>query len=221
MTERAVPSQIVAPFQLVAGHPALDFVNTLDKRPTAGGPQDILGCYEDLLCFALHAGVLTAEEMQSRMNVSRRTGGSVLEMARSTRETIGDAFHMVVDARSPVPVEPKGFGPQDMQIKALDSLLKLMSQFRALEWDPESKRPQWRWTGEESQLPVYRLVKAAEDLLFSPGVAMVRSCESPTCQWLFLDGSRNHRRRWCDMKICGNRMKARVLRARRVVSPPN
>jgi predicted RNA-binding Zn ribbon-like protein len=31
---------------------------------------------------------------------------------------------------------------------------------------------------------------------------------------LFLDTSRNHTRRWCDMKVCGNRMKARRFQAR-------
>ena len=30
----------------------------------------------------------------------------------------------------------------------------------------------------------------------------------PNCQWLFLDRSRNRSRTWCDMTVCGNRMKA-------------
>jgi len=37
----------------------------------------------------------------------------------------------------------------------------------------------------------------------------VRVCASDTCGWLFLDTSKNHTRRWCDMKSCGNRAKAR------------
>ncbi|WP_075290355.1 CGNR zinc finger domain-containing protein [Pararhizobium arenae] len=30
----------------------------------------------------------------------------------------------------------------------------------------------------------------------------------PNCQWLFIDRSRNRSRSWCDMAICGNRVKA-------------
>jgi predicted RNA-binding Zn ribbon-like protein len=30
----------------------------------------------------------------------------------------------------------------------------------------------------------------------------------PACRWLFLDRSKNQSRRWCDMKVCGNRAKA-------------
>ena len=40
-------------------------------------------------------------------------------------------------------------------------------------------------------------------------IANVRQCASETCSWLFLDKTKNHRRRWCDMKSCGNRAKAR------------
>lgn len=32
----------------------------------------------------------------------------------------------------------------------------------------------------------------------------------PACRWLFLDVSKNKSRRWCDMKVCGNRAKARA-----------
>jgi predicted RNA-binding Zn ribbon-like protein len=42
---------------------------------------------------------------------------------------------------------------------------------------------------------------------------LLRVCEKPDCRWLFLDTSKNHSRRWCDMKICGNRMKARRFKA--------
>ena len=43
----------------------------------------------------------------------------------------------------------------------------------------------------------------------------VRLCEAPDCVWLFYDGTRNRSRRWCDMRQCGNRMKARRHHARR------
>jgi predicted RNA-binding Zn ribbon-like protein len=37
--------------------------------------------------------------------------------------------------------------------------------------------------------------------------ARIRICAN--CRWLFLDGSRNGSRVWCDMAVCGNRQKAR------------
>ena len=43
-----------------------------------------------------------------------------------------------------------------------------------------------------------------------------RRCEG--CGRLFLDGSRNHSRRWCDMQACGNRVKVRRYRARTAIA---
>ncbi|HEY8635673.1 MAG TPA: CGNR zinc finger domain-containing protein, partial [Candidatus Limnocylindrales bacterium] len=42
----------------------------------------------------------------------------------------------------------------------------------------------------------------------------IKICASPTCDWIFYDGSRTSRRRWCDMATCGNRAKAARHRAR-------
>jgi hypothetical protein len=59
------------------------------------------------------------------------------------------------------------------------------------------------------------------DLLLPPLVALgrersrVRACGNRRCGWLFVDRSANGRRRWCDPRACGNRMKVRRFRARR------
>jgi predicted RNA-binding Zn ribbon-like protein len=51
--------------------------------------------------------------------------------------------------------------------------------------------------------------RAAVELLTSEDIMRVRTCADETCAWLFLDRTKNQRRRWCDMKTCGNRVKAR------------
>ena len=33
--------------------------------------------------------------------------------------------------------------------------------------------------------------------------------EENECTWIFLDETKNHSRRWCSMRDCGNRAKAR------------
>ena len=57
-------------------------------------------------------------------------------------------------------------------------------------------------------------LSSAAELLVSPQRNHVKRCASATCLWLFLDETRNHQRRWCDMKVCGNRAKVRAHRAR-------
>jgi predicted RNA-binding Zn ribbon-like protein len=43
----------------------------------------------------------------------------------------------------------------------------------------------------------------------------LKICANPECQWTFYDRSRNQHGNWCNMALCGNRLKNRQLRARR------
>lgn len=43
----------------------------------------------------------------------------------------------------------------------------------------------------------------------------LKACANPDCAWAFYDRSRNQQGNWCDMAVCGNRLKNRQLRARR------
>ncbi len=43
----------------------------------------------------------------------------------------------------------------------------------------------------------------------------LKVCANPDCAWVFYDRSRNQQGNWCNMAVCGNRLKNRQLRARR------
>lgn len=43
----------------------------------------------------------------------------------------------------------------------------------------------------------------------------LKVCRDPQCRWAFYDSSKNGSGAWCDMKLCGNRAKARRFRERR------
>jgi len=63
--------------------------------------------------------------------------------------------------------------------------------------------------------PLWPVALAAAELLTSAEErSRVKECAADNCNWLFLDMSRNRSRRWCDMKVCGNRAKARRFSAR-------
>ncbi|WP_344920609.1 CGNR zinc finger domain-containing protein [Streptosporangium oxazolinicum] len=47
----------------------------------------------------------------------------------------------------------------------------------------------------------------------------LKVCTESTCQWAFVDSSKNRSRSWCSMKVCGNRTKTRAYRARRQMEP--
>ncbi|MBN1439415.1 MAG: CGNR zinc finger domain-containing protein [Anaerolineales bacterium] len=62
-------------------------------------------------------------------------------------------------------------------------------------------------TAEDPVLRVHcEALRSAADLLVSGKLDRIRKCAG--CGWLFYDRTRNGSRKWCTMKICGNRAKA-------------
>jgi predicted RNA-binding Zn ribbon-like protein len=58
------------------------------------------------------------------------------------------------------------------------------------------------------------IVDSAADTLVTGALARVRRCADARCPRVFLDTTKNGRRRWCDMATCGNRAKAQRHRDR-------
>jgi predicted RNA-binding Zn ribbon-like protein len=58
------------------------------------------------------------------------------------------------------------------------------------------------------------IVESATDALVSDELARVRQCDAAGCERVYFDSSKNGRRRWCDMRGCGNRAKGAQFRAR-------
>ncbi|WP_288960950.1 CGNR zinc finger domain-containing protein [uncultured Sulfitobacter sp.] len=61
---------------------------------------------------------------------------------------------------------------------------------------------------------IVRIAAAAARLIAEADFRYVRNCEGPSCTLYFLDISKNHKRRWCSMEVCGNRAKAAAHRRR-------
>lgn len=191
-------------FQLIAGDPALDLVNTLDWRFRESGPEECLTSYGDLLVFAEHCGLLVSKQARTlRRRTGPHAGGHVVEGARGLREALSDLLYSGLDRRN-------------SSAAALQTLERFFREAREqTQLVHDGSRLRWEWSGAETkpEFPLWLLTRAASRLLLSENVQQVRACANPECRWLFMDTSKNHTRRWCDMKVCGNRMKARRFKA--------
>ena len=63
---------------------------------------------------------------------------------------------------------------------------------------------------EMRALPILDLVAISAAALLADPREMVRlkTCDGPDCGWMFIDETKNGRRKWCTMETCGNRAKA-------------
>jgi len=191
-------------FELSGAHPALDLVNTLDNRFAPGGPCELLKDYGDLLRFALQTKLLQpAQARQLACHGEAAAAAHTLRAARELREALAATFYAHLDGQAPAAAD----------LRALERHFHAAYQHLELRW--QSGGMSWQWgQGGQVQLPLWVLARAASELVLSGAWERVRACGAQTCRWLFLDTSKNHTRRWCNMKVCGNRMKARRFQAR-------
>jgi len=194
-------------FELTGGALCLDFANSVDNRPTLRA-QDLLPDYRHLLAWSLQVGALSeteVAELVSRADQVPAESARALERSRQVREAIFSVFSAAARAERP---------PRD-DVKVLNEAIR--QAFGRLELEPAADGYRWHWQSQPPDLdrPLWPIVRSAADLLTSTDLARVRECNAENCGWLFLDKSKNRARRWCDMKVCGNRSKARRYRAAR------
>lgn len=199
------------PFDLSGGALCLDFANTLEDRPV---PRLIerIGSYADLLAFTRATASLPEDLIEALADEASRQPA---EASAALTRVIGvrEAIFQFGAALSGGQMAP----PDDLVVlnRALAAALTRACLVQQSDNSPNS-RFGWGWTSDPISLdaPVWPIVRSAADLLTSPMLSSLRRCASDACDWLFLDNSRNGSRRWCSMRTCGNRAKARRHYAR-------
>lgn len=190
-------------FQLIAAHPALDLVNTLDWRFRTR-PEELLATYDDVLRFLIQSSMIAPKEAENLTRVTTSRQGEALRLrCIALREATAKVLYAVVEDREPDPAP----------IDQLETFFQDARKRQDLVWS--GGRLQWKMAPAPPtpDIPLWLLARSVEELLLSDDMQRLRACENHDCRWLFLDTSKNHTRRWCDMKLCGNRMKARRFKA--------
>jgi len=208
-------------FELIAGNLCLDFINTLDNRPDSE-PKELLENYHDLAHFAEDTGILTPKQLHDlseRVRLMSDEADDAVRRARDLREALHEIFSALMNRQTAPQLAMEKLNANLHDAALHSQLVQLKAvQPKALESRafPEGHLV-WRFDDPASSFNaiLWPIARAAADLLASNDVALVRTCSSPACQWFFLDTSKNHRRRWCDMKVCGNRAKVRKFYAKR------
>jgi predicted RNA-binding Zn ribbon-like protein len=188
-------------FELIAGALCLDFVNTLDDRYSSK-PKELLKTYLDLGRFGEDTGILDnlqVDRLFAKSMQWQEEAQSALASAIEMREAMYQVFWAIVQRR-PVPRSP---------LLVLNGYIHEAAQHVSLV--PRVGRFRWEFepTTSDFNAPLWPIARSAADLLASDELPFVRACASKTCEWLFLDTSKSHRRRWCDMTKCGNRAKVK------------
>ena len=179
----------------------IEFTDTLEGR-WRNEKRDLLNSYADLVAWCTEEGILSEMETNRMLlegEENPRRAIEALERARAWRESIYSVFLAI--ARS---VEPEAGVLEELNeaIASTSARSRIVSTENGFEWG----------CIRDCDAPdriLWPVIRSAGALLTSEDRNKVKRCASSECMSLFFDTSRNGKRRWCDMKTCGNRAKAR------------
>lgn len=173
----------------------VDFANTIELSD--GMPQD----------HVPDAAALRAW-LASRSLVSSRTGPADVDRQlpafRSLREVIREVSARVVEGRSPTAA----------QVRALNAVMREGVHYHQLRRDGDAASFTVGQVGDELDQARSAIAGSLAHYLADHDLRRMRLCANEGCRWVFIDRSPAGRRRWCDMRTCGNRAKVARHRAR-------
>jgi predicted RNA-binding Zn ribbon-like protein len=162
---------------------------------------EYLNNYQDLIDWNRHIKTITAAEAKTLSAAAAKHPAKADKAHRGAielREMIYSIFCSTVEDMHPDEKDMTAFNKKLSKAMMHSQIYKTQNGF---DWDITGNKAELDWI-------LNPVIRSAADLLVSEELDRLKKCADPNCGWLFLDISRNHSRRWCDMRDCGNRAKA-------------
>ncbi|HEU5315697.1 MAG TPA: CGNR zinc finger domain-containing protein [Chloroflexota bacterium] len=175
--------------------------------PEVPGSHERFADYRALMSWFLRKRQIGLGEAK-RLLRAARAQPEAAELVRRRAISLRETLYHLFSALS------HGDAPDPRDVAALnDWLPEALSRRRLVYAERSDGEAAFTWEPaappDELGRVLWPVVWSAMELLTSGPLDRVRECDNDPCGWLFVDLSRNRSRRWCDMRDCGNRVKAR------------
>ena len=195
--------QEVTRFVWVAGQLALDLVNT--EIMDGGVGKDLLETPQDLAAWLRET---TARYGNGSARPIQHVGERDLATARDLRRSVRVIAEAMAGSQT---VSPKA-------IATINRVLRSAGKFAKVEGAQGRYKLAWHFKADVPGALLAPVAEAAAWLLAEGDSRRVHKCGSPDCILYIYDTTKSRTRQWCDMKTCGNRMKAAKFYQRHRVS---
>lgn len=183
------------------GNACFDFINSGYDR-NKGVITERLNFYDDLLTLVKRLALFddnTLRGLEKKALTDENATKKALDSTRKIRTLLYRLFESIAQQHS-----------KKMELQLLKEANLLFAealQFKVLMLDTHEL--QFRFDAERAALmaPAWQFVILAYELLETGDIQFIRQCAG--CAWLFLDKTKNHRKKWCSMESCGNREKTK------------
>jgi predicted RNA-binding Zn ribbon-like protein len=179
---------------------ALDFLNTLHP---GHGRTDEQHARDEHLASPADAAMWFLEQELIHPDAGIRFTDVELARVRRVRSALREVVDAVVEGRK----------PEADAVHLVNAVLEARRPTR-LELDGSALRIGHRHADTPVDDALALIAEAIIEELATGRPERLRVCANDRCRWAFFDSSPTGRRRWCDMRSCGNQAKAARYRAR-------
>jgi predicted RNA-binding Zn ribbon-like protein len=179
---------------------ALDFLNTLHP---GHGRTDEQHDRDEHLASPADAAMWFLEHELVHPEAGIRIGDNELARIRRVRSALREVVDSVVQGRT----------PEADAVHLVNATLEARRPTR-IELDGTALRIGHRHADTPVDDALALIAEAIIEELATGRPERLRVCANDRCRWAFFDSSPTGRRRWCDMRSCGNQAKAARYRAR-------
>jgi predicted RNA-binding Zn ribbon-like protein len=195
-----LPSQSL----FVAGHPALDFLNT--AYAPGGRLIETIGDGRALLDWMVAAKLLSEDEASS---LTRRFGRKALDATAAETRTVREWARTWLSAWRTSPARD-----HSDEIAVLNKLLARENRGRELVSAKRRLQLLDRPHFADAAALLAPIALELARLVTHEDPELVKSCAGADCTLWFLDRTKAHRRMFCSATACGNRAKVAAFRRR-------
>ena len=185
------------------------FVNTL--MFTHDQPTDFISDSDALVAWLRKARLLSERAASSE----RATLRDDPEEAARRMERFGHLRGLLRAMSEEIVAEAQ---PSRANVRELNHILRHGLHYHQLEMNAEGTEYGLARVGDKLDQARATIAGTLADFVASGPVHRLRICANGGCREVFIDRSPTGRRRWCDMRTCGNQAKVARHRARRRVS---
>lgn len=196
-------------FTFLGGRLWLDFVNTDDAR--LGVRVDTIARFESFVDWLEGARVLDPERATAlRRRATQQPSGAAAALVEARR--VRAALRSLAERGR----TDQGERTREAVLAEINRVLGRSVGTRRVEALPDGGYVRsFVPVGDVFGGLVIPVVESAVDSLVAGELVRIRRCSDRRCPRVFVDVTRSHTRRWCDMRTCGNRAKAQRFRSAR------
>ena len=190
---------------LVGDHAALDFLNTI-----AAPRGEVIESISDgnaYLSWLADVGLLEPSEIQKLLLKFGKP--AVDQVAREARE-LREWFRQVITKSSATHVHWQ----TSSVIAKLNPILDMDSSYRQLEMFDKHLTLVERHRFTRARQLLVPVAQHIAELVTNGDPSLIKCCANPPCTLWFYDRTKTHRRRFCSVSVCGNRVKVAAFRLR-------